>query len=487
VLFTFEQVVDNGNPGDTQPITIGVNINAGALANGAAWSLDGGANWYTTERVSHLADYSIIFNPAWAWRTPPPRTGTLSQETTLTAPYPHAVNDYAGNGVSDILFRNGAFGWLYEWDMWQNYVNDGAFFNKTPGLPVQATTAVYSASDYPGKIVAQADFNDDGLTDLLFEHPATKALTVWMMNAITVVSQATLTITPPRTATEVVAGVGDFNGDGKADILLIDPGAVASTGNLTARILFSNGSGTPTSTPVNASIPQSATANYGTHTGWHVAAIADFDNDGKADILWRFANQVANVSPAWSPGQTSLWYMNGATRVNVSSLPIALGPYQNTVGGANPTGLQIAGMGDFNGDGYMDILLRNGNTGSTAIWLMRGVDPSTLMPIKMANDADINGIGDARGSGYTVDGNGLIISAGAYTGSTTTGKWSVVGIGDFDGDGKDDVLWRYLNTGHTYVWTMDGRTIIGGGFTSVYPGLPAAWSSEIMRNVLEPQ
>jgi Ca2+-binding RTX toxin-like protein len=41
----------------------------------------------------------------------------------------------------------------------------------------------------------------------------------------------------------------------------------------------------------------------------------------------------------------------------------------------------------------------------------------------------------------------------------------VVGTGDFDGDGKADILWRNTASGATVVWTMSGPHNLGGGYT----------------------
>jgi hypothetical protein len=47
-------------------------------------------------------------------------------------------------------------------------------------------------------------------------------------------------------------------------------------------------------------------------TWWRVEAVADFSNDGKADILWRYID-----------GTTGAWIMNGAAIAGVQFYPSA--------------------------------------------------------------------------------------------------------------------------------------------------------------------
>jgi hypothetical protein len=52
--------------------------------------------------------------------------------------------------------------------------------------------------------------------------------------------------------------------------------------------------------------------------------------------------------------------------------------------------------------------------------------------------------------------------------------WSIVGSGDFNGDGMSDVLWRDTN-GNVSVWEMNGTTILNLA-TSFVAQVPTAWS-----------
>jgi hypothetical protein len=48
--------------------------------------------------------------------------------------------------------------------------------------------------------------------------------------------------------------------------------------------------------------------------------------------------------------------------------------------------------------------------------------------------------------------NGLQVSQTGGLGNVPT-NWMIAETGDFDGDGKTDLLWRDLNTGTTAIWS----------------------------------
>ncbi len=66
--------------------------------------------------------------------------------------------------------------------------------------------------------------------------------------------------------------------------------------------------------------------------------------------------------------------------------------------------------------------------------------------------------------------NGAQILSSSYiiTGSNNAqprpdSSWSIAGLGDFDGDGKTDILWRQASTGAVVEWNMVGPIVSAAG------------------------
>jgi hypothetical protein len=49
----------------------------------------------------------------------------------------------------------------------------------------------------------------------------------------------------------------------------------------------------------------------------------------------------------------------------------------------------------------------------------------------------------------------------------------LVGTGDFNNDGKPDLLWRNKANGNVAVWYMNGATLVSGAV--IYQGVPLDW------------
>ena len=203
---------------------------------------------------------------------------------------------------------------------------------------------------------------------------------------------------------------------------------------------------------------------------WKIAGIGDFNGDGFADVLWRNA----------STGENYVYLMNGLSVVNEGYLRTV--PDQSW---------QVAGVGDFDGDGKDDIFWRNSATGANYVYLMDGL---AIRPAEgyLRTVADLNwqvaGVGDfdgdgkadilwrnsASGDNYLYPMNGTAIKASeGFIRTVADPAWQVKALGDFDGDGKADIAWRNSTTGENYLYLMNGTSIVGEGYLRTVADL--AW------------
>ena len=197
-------------------------------------------------------------------------------------------------------------------------------------------------------------------------------------------------------------------------------------------------------------------------TSWSIVGTGDyFNNDGSGYILWE--DNLGNLA---------MWSMNGTTISKVVNV------------GNIPTNWSVIGTGGAN------IFLRNTTTGDVAIWVMQGgtiaqsVDLG-VVPLSWSTLAvgDFDGNGSADILWRDTSGNvGIWLMNGTKILSTAVlGQvplaWSVVETGDFDGDGKSDILWAD-NTGNIGAWFMNGTTISS---STVYGNVGSAWSVQAVN------
>ena len=133
-----------------------------------------------------------------------------------------------------------------------------------------------------------------------------------------------------------------------------------------------------------------------------------------------------------------------------------------------PTDWHVVATGDFNGDGRDDILWRH-NSGSIATWsgaanggfVVNDIAGLPFGPIdwQVLGAGDFNGDGRAdilwrRADGTIADWLGK--ADGGFTVNpasiiTVSNQWQIVAIGDYNGDHRDDILWR-SNQGTVADW-----------------------------------
>jgi hypothetical protein len=225
--------------------------------------------------------------------------------------------------IADLVWRDGSTGTVSIWLM--------------AGLQVFGTASLGAAASNWG-IFGTADFDGNHWGDILWRDSATGTVAIWLLQApgnnISVKQSGLLGALPSNW---VIAGTGDFNGDGKWDILWRD----SSTG--TAAIWLMDG------------LSILGTAALGAVPGnWVIVGTGDFNGDGLTDILWRDSQTGAVV----------IWIMN-----SVGNTVLIM---QSGSLGAVPGNWVIAETGDFNADGFSDILWRDTSSGAAAIWFMGG-------------------------------------------------------------------------------------------------------------------
>ena len=301
----------------------------------------------------------------------------------------NAENDFNGDGRSDLLLRH-TNGWSTEWLGQAN----GSFADNG------AVASNWLHPDW--RLAGSGDFNGDGRSDLLLRH-TNGWITEWL-------GQANGSFSDNGAAASVwlqpdwqIADTGDFNGDGRSDLLLRH-----TNGWMTEWLGQANGS----------FADNGAVASNWLHPDWQAAGTGDFNGDGISDVLLRHTN---GWMTEWLGQANGNFSDNGAVASNW----------------VHPD-WQVAGTGDFNGDGRGDVLLRHTNGWMTE-WL-----------------------GQANGSFFD---NGAIASNWVHP------DWQVAAIGDYNGDARDDILLRH-NDGTITNWLgmSDGDFLNNGAVATYAPG-----------------
>ena len=283
---------------------------------------------------------------------------------------------------------------------------------------------------------AASSFTVNSATSITATSPAAKSIgvvdvTVTTPNGTSATSAADQFTYPPTTH--------DFNGDGHSDILWRD-----TSGDVAVWLM--NG-GMVSQSAASGAVPKSFSI-----IGQH-----DFDGDGKADILWRDGS-----------GNVSMWFMNGDAVDSAAGV------------GDLTSNWTLYGTADLNGDGKGDLLWRDANTGTVAVWFMNGATVAST-----ANFGAVAGnwtiLGDVNGGILWRDAAGDIalwsVQNGQVTSSsglgTVTGNFVVQGVGDFNGDGSIDILWRDTNSGALSIWFTNGTQVTSAAAVST---LPSNWN-----------
>jgi hypothetical protein len=286
------------------------------------------------------------------------------------------------------------------------------------------------------RAVAVGDFNGDGRPDLVVTNVLDNTVSV-LLNT-TPAGSATLSFAAQQTfavgSDPSAIAVGDFEGDGRPDL------AVASGNSSTVSVLM------------NTTVAGAATVSFAPAQTFAVSrspdavAVADFNGDGRPDLA------VANG------GDSTLSVLLNTTSAGASILSFAT---QQTF--AHVYGPRSLVVSDFNGDGRPDLAVAIQSDNTVAVLLNTTPAGSTtatfgaLLNFAAGNGTQTVAAGDFDGDGRPdlavtsyLDGGVMVLLNETATGSSTPsfeaqytdieshGSYGL-GVGDFNGDGRPDL------------------------------------------------
>jgi hypothetical protein len=367
--------------------------------------------------------FSITFNDPGAF-TSSSFSPAHNFSTNSSQPMDMTVMDFDGDGLADIAVVDG------------NDNTIGVYLNaSTSGTAAFAKQYFVSGpSGFWPQALAAADLDGDGKPDLVMADDNNNDFAVYQNTS----SQGHISFAqlPPFAETYLSnwIAIGDFNGDGKPDLAIVE----VSLGNSNTIEVFPNTS-TVGSISFGAAVPVPLPNGY---SPWAIA-IGDFDQDGMPDLA---------VSD-WHANKVSVFRNKGTVGGSIS--------FSNrtdyTVGNS-PQGIAV---GDLDGDGLPDIVAANAGDGTLSI--LRST--STPGSISFATTTQVTGPGAYYVAIADLDGDGIPDIASASN-AESPGSVSVlrntstpgsivlaanvdyatdnapvaIGLADLDGNGTPDMV-----------------------------------------------
>jgi hypothetical protein len=290
----------------------------------------------------------------------------------------------------------------------------------------------------PAGLAGKGDMDGDLSTDILWRNTSTGQNAAWLLRGGVVV--ATPAVEPSVSSPDwEIVGTADFNGDVKTDLLWRQ----RATGDSAIWFMDGTARADVSLPPGYAFLPRTLPLD------WRIVATGDFDQDGNADILWR--HQVNGANVIWFMPRCTPSPSVPCTRTGYAVLPDVL-----------PASWEVAGTGDFNGDGSVDIVWRERTAGATVAWHM----------------PKCSGALAGRSTEFRVPPPECRPTGSAALPPLSDPNWRIRGVGDLDLDGKPDVVWQHDLTRVIAAWYLDGVALKGWAYLSPqsFRQLAAVWA-----------
>ena len=347
-----------------------------------------------------------------------------------------AVADFNGDGNADVAYATSASGVGYAVVLPGN--GDGTF---QPSLASQVGP--------PGGLVAAGDFNRDGKADLavLTYTPIGggqgSVRVVIMLGSGDGTFRASGIFAVGVTVSATAIAVGDFNGDGKPDVVVgysTPGGGVAGL-----MVLFGAGDGT-------------LGAPIGYATFGPPMVLTDFNGDARPDFA------VGNPSATGNDTYTLLGNGDGSAQA----------PAAFTLGAATPVSPLTFVPGDFNGDGKMDLAVGGVITAGANTWILLGNGDGSFQPAVNYTQGAAAAAEDFNGDGFldlvltNTSGNIIGILQGKGDGTfqqgPTLNSGAPLAVTDFNNDGRPDLL--TANTANNTLTVVLGAATVSVSLTA---------------------
>ena len=490
-----------------------------------------GANYLPPMQMTYQIPFNDLDLPVYA-DNDFPQLFDGSKKSFHSTPHYNSSGDYNGDGIDDYMWipDNGDNRWVIAYGSANGFIMPNY---STPALPATLSSG-HTTRNGNAAYHRWGDFNADGKTDFMWVPSNGDGR--WLIAYANgngfdlpdynfpVIANKFDGVYTGRNDDDRHNRVGDFNGDGKDDFMWLP-----ENGDGRFVIAYANTAGDGFIMPnyFAPALPNTIDGKYNRHSNGDRMRSGDFNGDGRQDYMWM---------PSNGDGRWLIAYADDTGFVLPSyATPQIPSLFDGVYKAWHATGRHMTNS-DFNGDGKTDYMWRPDN--GDGRWIIAystgygfeytGYDPWPALPKEIdgyntwGSGAGYQQFGDFNGDGKTdymwrpSDGDGRWIGAFATSYGFTTPTYFTYEmannfdgtykswhsnanyhrVGDFNGDGKKDFMWRPNNGDGRWMTATAVATITDylstinngmGGVSTITYTPSSAWNNSYLPTGLRLQ